>query len=216
MKRNFILLITIILGLVLTLPTSSFAKEKGWVELQALGATTGVGAHLGVHLTDYIFIGLQATAYNTDFESDQSDSTVTGTIDLKTQLAILRVSPFSGAFYLQAGAVNRNWELVASGTEQVGDSGTTVSADYSVKVTFPEQATNIGIGWNWMASFGLSGGLGIGVITGAPAKAELTIDRTVYTTVTDAQIEEEEQNIEDELKGLTTFPYITVSIGFTF
>lgn len=197
----------------LAFPFVSFADEKKSIQLQLLGSNIGSGAHLGYHLNDMFFVGADMSAISISSDEKDSSGTVTAELKFSTQVFMLRISPFSGAFYIQGGMVSRKWDLEATGVSQIGDSGE--SGTVTAEVKFPRSAANVGLGWNWISDFGLSGGLGLGTIMGGDPKVEMTVTDTTGT-VTDSDIQEEEDQLKSDMKQFANVPYVHLQIGWNF
>ena len=96
-------------------------------------------------------------------------------IDANTQLLVLRLSPFSGAFQLTAGPAFLDWTGNGAKTGEVAGSG--VTAQISWKTTFPSTGLLYALGWNQITDFGVSGGIGFGRIAAEPPSVEIEITK---------------------------------------
>lgn len=193
---------------------NGFAADKKPIQLQLLGTTVGSGFSGGYHFNDIFFAGLDYSSISLESSSTDESGTVTVELDFVTQILLLRASPFSGSFYLQAGAVMRNWEVKGQGASLIGDSGQSGIVD--AKVTFPSPAYNFSLGWNWIAGFGLSGGIGLGIIMGGEPDVELTATAESGPPIPEEEVEKEEKEFKDEMAAYKTFPYIVGTIGWNF
>ena len=86
-------------------PSNSSADDKLPLEFQAILSFPGNGIHVGYHYNDILFLGAQSM--NLKFKYEGTDDFTE--IDANTQLLMLRLSPFSGAFYLTAGPAFLDW-----------------------------------------------------------------------------------------------------------
>ncbi|MGK5091424.1 hypothetical protein WDW89_05315 [Deltaproteobacteria bacterium TL4] len=202
----------IVFGIMLV-SSSAYAEGKSPLQIQLAATTVGPGLHAGYHINDVIFLGLEATSTSISQSSTDAAGTVEATLDFSTQVVMLRVSPFKGSFFLQGGVVNRSWTVEASGTSLIGDSGE--EGVLAVKVDFPSPAFNVGLGWNWIADFGLSGGLGFGVISGGNPTVDMEA-AGVYSVIPDEEIQKEEDDFADSMSAFATFPYVHINIGWNF
>ena len=153
-------------------PSNSSADDKLPLEFQDITGFTGSGIHVGYHYNDLLFLGAQSMMLNFKFEGTDDFTE----IDANTQLLVLRLSPFSGAFYLTARPAFLDWTENGAETGEVADSG--VTARISWKTTFPSTGLLYALGWNWIADFGLSGGFGFGRIAAEPPSVEIEIIET--------------------------------------
>ena len=129
---------------------------------------------------------------NLKFKDEGTDNFTS--IDANTQLLMLRLSPFSGAFYLTAGPAFLDWTENGAKTGEVADSG--VTARISWKTTFPSTGLLYALGQNWNADFGLSGNIGFTV--------EIEITETHEgQVVIDADIEKHRQTLINESSNIT-------------
>ena len=123
--------------------------------------------------TIFLFLGAQSIRLDFKWEEENGDFTQ---VDGSNQLLMLRLSPFSGAFYLMAGPVFVDWRENVAHTTEVADSG--VTARISYKTTFPSTGLLYGLGGNWVSDSGLSGGIGFGFIAAKPPSVEIEITET--------------------------------------
>ena len=93
-------------------PSNSSADDKLPLEFQAITGFPGSGIHVGYHYNDLLFLGAQSM--NLKFKYEGTDDFTE--IVAKTQLLMLRLSPFSGAFYLMAGPAFVDWRENAAVT----------------------------------------------------------------------------------------------------
>ena len=124
----------------------------------------------------------------------------------------LRLSPFSGAFYLMAGPAFVDWRENAAVTGEVGDSGVITLISY--KTTFPSTGLLYGLGGNWVSDSGLSGGIGFGRIAAEQPTVEIEITETSEgQEVNDADIEKHRLTLINASRTITD---IVLAIGWNF
>ena len=125
---------------------------------------------------------------------------------------MLRLSPFSVAFYLTAGPAFVDWRENAAVTGEVGDPG--VTARITWKTTFPQTVLLYSLGLNWIGDSGFSGGFGFGKIAAEPPSVKIKITKIPEgQEVTDADIEKHRQYLIDISSDIT---YIVLAIGWNF
>ena len=73
----------------------------------------GNGIHVGYHFSDILFLGAQSIRLDFKLEEENGDFTQ---VDGSNQLLMLRLSPFSGAFYLMARPAFVDWRENAAVT----------------------------------------------------------------------------------------------------
>ena len=113
------------------------------MEFQAITGFPGNGIRVGYHYNDILFLGAQSIRLEHYWEEENGDFTQ---VDGSNQLLMLRLSPFSGTFYLMAGPAFVDWRENAAHTTEVADSG--VTARISYKTTFPSRGLLYGLGGN--------------------------------------------------------------------
>ena len=193
--------------------STAYAADKKPIQIQLGGNLIGTGLGVGYHVNDVVFIGLDYMTASMESESTDTSGTVKQELDFSTQIFLARISPFSGSFYFQAGLVSRNWEASATGVSQIGDSsGVGV---VTAKATFPSTGYAFGLGWNWIADFGLSGGLGFGLISGGVPEADLSAVATAGT-FNQEDLDEEEKKFQKDMEVFSSFPYAGITIGWNF
>jgi hypothetical protein len=210
MKVKYIFLLLVFVFVL----NSAYAGERQRpIQLQLMNSITGFGFHAGYHLNDKFYFGLENTSISFDSDDDGgADSDVEVKLDFSTSSILARYAPFAGIFYLQAGIVQRSWDVEAKGSEKIGDSGR--EAEVKADISFPSNAFSVGVGWNWIAKFGLSGGVGFGLINGgAPTVDSLTVNDN---TISQSDINKEKEEFEDDLSKFKNFPYVNGFIGFNF
>lgn len=179
------------------------------IQLQLLSSSAGQGFSAGYNFNSTWYGGLQYTF--SDYSSNEFIK-VSGTFT--TINALGRASIWEdSAFYVELGILQRDWVLEAESGGYMGKPFyQTYTTKYQVKVEYPSTGLSGGIGWNWIADFGLSGGLGLGIMTGA--KPEITVSDG-NNLATDEQIEYEEKEWEDYYT-LNSFFIISARIGYNF
>ena len=123
-------------------------------------------------------------------------------IDANTQLLVLRLSPFSGAFYLTAGPAFLDW--TENGAKMEKQLTQELPHEYRGKPHFHRQASFMlqdGIG-SLILIF--SGGFGFGRIAAEPPSVEIEITETPEgQEVSDADIEKHRQTLINESSNIT-------------
>ena len=190
-------------------PSNSSADDKLPLEFQAILSFPGNGIHAGYHYNDILFLGAQSIRLDFKWEEENGDFTQ---VDGSNQLLMLRLSPFSVAFYSMAGPDFLDWTENAAVTGEVGDSG--VTARISYKSTFSSTGILYGLGGNWVSDSGLSGGIGFGIIAAKPPSVEIEItENPEGQEVSDADIEKHRQTLINESSNVT---HIVLAIGWNF
>ena len=189
--------------------SNSSADDKLPLEFQAILSFPGNVIHFGYLYNDFLFLGAQSIRLDFKWDEENGDFTQ---VDGSNQLLLLKLSPFSGAFYLMAGPAFVDWRENAAHTTELADSG--VTARISYKTTFPSKGFLYGLGGNSINDSGLSGGIGFGRIAADPPSVEIEITKIPEgQEVSDANIEKHRQSLIDDSRNLT---YIVLAIGWNF
>lgn len=208
MKKNLIALATGIIMLAL----GSAAHAVG-VGVKA--STLGLGAELGVTLSDHFTTRLALNKYK--YSDDQTIDGIdyTADLDLKSTALFLDWSPFSnGSLHLTVGYVKNDSELDASATGDYtfGNNPGTFTTTVNTTVKFGS-GPYVGIGWGNVPAPGIGLTFELGVLKSGPPEASLSESSKLVPA---EDIAKEEQNIQDELNKYDVYPVVSLglSIGF--
>ena len=184
-------------------------RDKNSIQIQAVGGfPLGSGANLGYHFGPHLYLGVESISAT--YES--TGTTDTSTIDLTTNQLFFRYSPFENwAIYLSGGAVSRDWKASYTATEQIGSSST--SESYTAELEWPSSGYSFGIGWDWMTSGGFTIGFGYFTISGGTPTATLA---TTASSVSQADIDAEEEELQDDVSGFTNVGHLHFGVGWAF
>ncbi len=204
---------------LMTIPFAGLAgiRDDRSSQIQLMATNFGNGVSLGMNFSDHIFVGAEYFSIELTGDGEDTANQEEYDADFANLQLNVRYYPFeSSGFYAQAGYVQRNWKFVVTGTGEVGDSAQT--ADYKLTVEWPSTGANLGLGFNWMADFGLSGGLFLGAITGGKptAKGEISNESGVINQ-NDVDKEVDEMYEREKLdERFSTIPLIAFYLGFNF
>ena len=180
------------------------------LQLHFAVSNLGSGLSAGIHLNEYIFLGVDS--YSVVFEEEDEVENEKVELDFKTTNISVKLFPFeNAAFFLQGGFVNRDWEVIGHFYDSNQDGTVTASEYVKITVTFPEAATMAGIGAVWIYESGFSLALGAGAITGGAPDVKVET-----TAAAQSDIDREEARIKDDLEQYKTVGIGYISLGFTF
>lgn len=220
MKRLIVAGILGLVGLVVMLfilPCMAFAEIRSErpTQIQLVGANLGGGVQLGYNLGDHFLVGADYIVLNTEGEGEETENNETYKINFATSGLYLRYYPFSAAgFYVSAASIFRTWKITVEGNDEIGDSGE--RADYELTAEWPQGAVRYGLGFNGTASFGLSGGIFLGMISGGEPTLKGKVDSDL---ISQEDVDKEIDEIEKEEKfgeKYSNVAYIALSIGYNF
>ena len=202
-------------------------------------SSLGYGIEADWILSDKFSVRGQFNQLSYDDSFKEDDINYEGTLDLSSFGALLDWHPFGGAFRLTAGGFSVDNELRGftdeEGTYEIGDSTYTVGPDDDLEA---RALIELGdgfkpyLGFGWGHSPANKGGLllsfDIGVlIQGSPEVdlevtgtavdegSGLTVDFSTDPTV-QAEVQKEEDNLEDDLKSFDLYPVVSFGVGWRF
>ena len=206
-----------IMMLVVGFPFLTFAgiRNKRPIQAQLMGALIlGNGVSVGYNLNDHLFLG--GEYFSMKLTSKNEDDNDEINIAFSTTQLNARYHLFeNSAFYLQAGLAQRNWKVEANGTGDIGLSG--VTADYTWTFEWPKTAFSYGLGFNWIADFGLSGGFYLGMLSGSKPTLKGKINHAAgFILQPEIDREINEYYKKNNLDRFSSIPVIAGYIGYNF
>ncbi len=187
------------------------ARKERTVHFGVMGSIIGSGGFFGLQIFEMIYLGGNFTSFA--YDEKNSDETELIELDLSTQTALLRIYPISDwSFFFQGGYVSRDWKIQGWSYDSNDDG--TIHPDEWVKatLTFPKSASMVGLGFEWIADWGLTFSLGINAIIGDAPEVEIESG----SDAVQEDIDREEENLEKEAEGLETIPQVYLSLGYAF
>ncbi len=151
-------------------------------------------------------------------------------------------SPFSNGFFTKIGLMYRSWKFDGLMTNngyvlsncrsetlgnvdcpdeeelpsEIADLPDTGEDLANIYIEWPNFATDISLGWNWIGDFGISGGIEAGAWIGSSPQ----ISYELITEISDDNIIEDLENeiakIQKRLDNFAILPHITLSLGYNF
>lgn len=190
------------------------------------GGTLGAGVGASLELTGNLNVraGINSGDFEIiDIEDDEGLNYENPKFEFDNQYAFLDFYPSSrGNFRLTVGLVSNNNEINAGATvdssgQNVGNTEAPVGTSVHGRVSFEGTATYAGFGWG--GAFGRNKGFYFGVDLGVMSQGDPQVDVVVIdntNTISQQDVEQERQDLEDELDGIDLWPVISVSLGFRF
>ena len=199
----------------------AIAEESNSQHYPVQITTTSIGDGLwaGASIKEDFLLGLQFTNHSTNFTREEIYD---HSIDQKSHVVLIfnRWNPAQEkSFFLQSGIAHRKQykNAVFRRDRYQGDTLVAYGRFGSVKVTWPEWAVNLGLGWHWQSDLGFSGGVGYGLLWSERPK--MTIDYTYDWFVTEAEskyFQAQQEQTQNKLNQLAIWPLYSASIGWTF
>lgn len=224
-------------SLITTAAVACLALAAGAASAEnfAIGAqagTTGFGVSGQYKLNDrFVLRGdLDSFKYDIDVEGDDADLQYEGEIDFGTVGLFVDYHPGGGSFFLSGGAYLGKREVSISGR---GAPGTTVDVGDDVfaaeqvgtitgTADFGDSAPFLGLGWN--TAFSGEGKIGFRFLAGAAfgSDAEVSLSRSGGTATgadaaaIDAELDREEQELQDDVDGVSVYPVVQIGLSYRF
>jgi hypothetical protein len=194
--------------------------------VDAHGGTLGTGIGASLQLTGNLNVRAGINSGDVeiiDIEDDEGLNYENPAIKFDNQYAFLDLYPSSrGNFRVTVGLVSNNNEInagavVDSSGQNVGNTEAPVGTSVHGRVSFEGTAPYVGFGWG--GAFGRNKGFYLGIDLGVMSQGDPQVDLVVIdntNTISQQDVEQERQDLEDELDGIDLWPVINVSLGFRF
>lgn len=172
-------------------------------------------------LSERINLRLGINSYTYSYDDTIDDVRYDIDLELKSGALILDWHPFAGGFRLSAGMLsNKNGvDLKATPTANVTIGGNTYPAaavgTLDGDVSFKKSAPYVGLGWGnaVVGNTGLGFSVEIGALFQGSPDVKLSSSNGL---VSQADLNQEAREIEDDLKNLKVYPVISVGLSYTF
>lgn len=216
-----------------------FAASAGAVSAQSFGSerfavgvnagTTGFGVEGQFRATDMINIRVGGDFFNYEEDFSTDDVDYTGDIDFKTASAFVDLHPFNNALFVSGGAYagerTVGFDATSSTSAEIGNVVFTAAQIGTLEgqADFGDFAPFVGIGFN--NTFRTSGPIGFKAVIGAAFGEEPTVTLrrsggiplpTAIQTQFDAELRNEERELEEDASDLKTFPVVQVGLSYRF
>lgn len=191
------------------------------------GSTLGLGAGITVGLTEQLNLRGQFNSFSYDFDDEASDIDYAFDLELGSVGAMLDWHPGGGGFRLSAGFYLNDNEVNGTGepttaTVEIGDTifDTADVGTLTADLGFDDVAPYLGIGWG--NAIGREGRLGIALDIGVLLQGEPDVNfRSVGANpavqdLIDAEIAQEEAEIQDDIDEFDLYPVITFGLSYRF
>ena len=215
---SFLFFPTLLLILVCKIGIAEESNNQHY-PVQIVTTSIGDGLWAGASIKEDFLLGLQFTNHSTNFTREEIYD---HSIDQQSQVVLIfnRWNPArEKSFFLQSGIAHRKQykNAVFRRDRYQGDTLVAYGRFGSVKVTWPEWAVNLGLGWHWQSDLGFSGGVGYGLLWSERPK--MLINSTYDWFVTEAEskyFQAQQEQTHNKLNQLAIWPLYSASIGWTF
>jgi len=212
-----------LLGMALLGAVSAQAAAAAAVTVH--GSTLGLGAGITVGLTEQFNLRGQFNSFSYDFDDDASDIEYAFDLELGSLGALLDWHPGGGSFRLSAGFYLNDNEVNGTGqpttaTVEIGDAifNTADVGTLTADLGFDDVVPYLGIGWG--NAIGREGRLGIALDIGVLFQGEPDVTfnavgaDSAIQDLLDAEIAQEEANIQDDIDEFDLYPVITLGLNY--
>ncbi len=221
MKTCHLVIVTTILACLMTVPTRADLPPMA---LSAQASTLGLGGDLTIGLTSNLNTRLGFNVFDADFNYEVDNIDYDMGINLFSCSALLDWYPFNNTFFLSAGAVFPDFDatMKATPTGTVNIGGTDYDASSVDVGSLHAQVNNdtrvapyVGFGWgNALSTHKQIGFLAdLGVVFTNSSTVTLT---TTGTAVSNADLAQEQNNINDKLDNWKIYPVLALSLYIRF
>jgi hypothetical protein len=184
--------------------------------------TLGAGVELGMSLTDSINARIGLNSYTRSESRTEDGVDYDGDLKLNSTALLLDWHPFTGTFKVSAGYVFNSNELEMNGQLNDADTydigGTSYTGAQLGKLTGSVDMGSgpyVGFGWGNLPAKGLGFTFEVGVFQqGAPSVSLAATDP--FNLVSDADLQAEEKNLEDDLSEFEVFPVVSLGLSYGF
>lgn len=209
------------------LPTVSIADkyptETSIEDLGIIGkvGTLGLGVDFVSQINEKFDWRLGISTLSQTRSDTYSDVDYKLDVDLQTISLLADWRPYSGSFYFTGGGVLNNNEITAKGTQTgtstVGGRTFTGEATFDTTIQFDDLSPFLGLGYRKKTSIkGFSFSADAGVLFQENPEVKLTVDVPAGSNVTQADVDEERRQIQDDLSALDYWPVISIGVMYRF
>jgi len=187
--------------------------------------TLGLGGTVQYKASDRVVVHADFSSFDIDETISSDDIDYNTQIDVSSTSLSVDLHPFKGSFFVSAGLATGNKDISLSATptssQEVGEDTYTPQQIGTLKGTikFPDTSTSLGLGWdktfygtspiNFRAFLGVQ-------VSGSP-EVKLSSNGTLANDPAfQANLREEEAEIEDDADMIKMWPVAQVSLTYRF
>lgn len=184
--------------------------------------TLGAGVEFGVSLTESIKARVGVNSYTASDSRTEDGVDYEGDLDLESTALLFDWHPFSGIFKFTAGYVFNSNKLDMTAQLDNATSydigGQTYTGAQLGKLTGSVDMGSgayVGFGWGNVPAEGLGFTFEIGVFEQGKPSVSLSADDP-FNMISDADLRQEEQNLEDDMSEFEIYPVVSLGISYGF
>jgi hypothetical protein len=224
MSSTMRLTIGFVLLAALFVPWPACAQDaRSGVTVGPTIGTLGAGAEAGLRAGPYVGVRLDASFLSFDYDRSIDGIPYKFGVNLRSGGPVLDIYPFAGGFHLTAGArINGNGADVTampSSNVRIGNDTFTPAqiGTLTGSLKYNRFAPYLGIGYAGRVASWLELGLDLGVLYQGKPRVNLAASGAFATNPTlQADVAQEEHNVENRLSFTTWYPALTLAALFHF
>lgn len=202
---------------------TSFAETPSDSQYAITGkvGTLGLGADLTYRINNKINARFNFNGGSVDADGEEDGINYTGNLEAQTIGGLVDYHPMASGLRISAGLYSNGNELdlnANGGNAQIGDTNYDLSnTNLNTNVSFKSVAPYLGLGWGNAVKMGSKWrfALDAGVLFQGSPNAKITVTGN-NANVSQADINEEEQNLNDDLKDFKAYPVISAGVSYRF
>ena len=199
------------------------AEDDGMgIGVGARYSTLGIGVELGKSLSDNFGVRLGLNQYSVSDSQTIDDIDYDTDLDLQSTSLLLDWYPMGGSFHLTAGYVNSGNELTAksdpAGPIDIGDTSYVIAPGTLHLNGQVELGSGpyFGLGWGNVPASGFGFTFEAGIVQMGTPDVSLAVSGSAAGVITQADIDQEVSNMEDDLDEFDTYPVVAIGISYGF
>lgn len=217
--------ISLLAAAALSAGTLAQAGETGGVAVELKAGTLGPGVEVNYAISPKFTVGLGVNKFTRSFSDTTDNIDYNVDLNLQTLALLANFHPFSGTFRLTAGVMNNGNELSMTGKGTGSDTYDIGGQTYTAaqvgtlkgKVDFNAMAPYLGMGWGKSAESGFGLTFDIGVLFQGSPNVSFSANGPIASDPTfQANLKQEEANAEDDIKGFTAYPVVSLGLNYRF
>lgn len=205
---------------VALLGVSSLASAGVGVGVKA--STLGAGIELGVPLSESFVVRGALNKYSKGDDQTIDGIDYTADLDLKSTALFLDWHPMQGSFHLTVGYVNSGSELSATATpvgvvDIGGNSYDGSTLDFTLNgLVDLGSGPYLGLGWGNVPAAGFGFTFELGAVQQGTPTASLTASGADAGLISQADLDQEEQNMQNDLDEFKLYPVVSIGLSYGF
>ena len=208
---------------ILAAGPAAFASKIDGVDVEVKVGTLGAGLNVNYAINRKFTVGLGLNKFSRSTSDNADNIDYDVNLDLQTLALLGNYHPFAGTFHLTAGLMHNGNELKmkAKPTSSYDIGGSTYTAaevgTLEATVDFKSMVPYLGLGWGKSSGRGFGVTFDIGILFQGSPNVSFTSNGSLANDPTfKANLKQEEANAENDIKGFTKYPVISLGLNYRF